>query len=170
MNEYYKELGIDSKRVSANMEIVKRVVEEWSEDKRQAARISLQEDIEERKAFEQISAIIALFLSFFAIVLEILKQNRYIEDIIIGLIYLIVVLFAVMWMRGKKDIHLYVGLLSLLEELKSDSEHSSAQIAENNVLSMTNETVQQPWVSSHTVERTGRHRHKRGIFIRIQFR
>ena len=122
INKYYKKLEIGTHRVSDNLEKVMDKIESWSEEERLAVEVSLKEDINSSNNYSDLIPLMALIANAFttaSLALELPAFDNYTIELIAFIVVLVIILLTVgIWIYAKKETHLYVGLLCLLEEME----------------------------------------------------
>lgn len=125
-------MGIGTKRVSDNLPKVKAEIEKWSEDERQAARLSLKEDISDGENYNQLLPFVLLIIDAFIMIILEMDLASFSKNTIAGIaltvVFAITILVWIVWKNGRDHIYIYAGLLLLLEELDHKSElHNNMQ-------------------------------------------
>lgn len=125
MNSYYGKLEIGKDKVSNHLAEVKKKLAGWSAEERQAARISLQEDIKDSENVNQIFPMLSIVLNAFTTATIGFKLESLEEGTVVGIVFclsiLVFVLGVFMWMGEKRFIYKYEGLLSLLEDMEQEA-------------------------------------------------
>lgn len=125
MNDYYKKLKIGSDKVSNHLNEVKKELAGWSEEERQAAIISLQEDVSDSENMNLLFPMVSIVFNTFTTATKELDLS-FLGQETVSCITFVVILFAllwcvVIWIEGKCHIHKYKGLLSLLENMEMEN-------------------------------------------------
>lgn len=109
-------MGIGKDKVSKHLPKVKKKLADWTKDDREAAIVSLEEDICDGESYNMLPTMCAFFLDI--LVSAVMKlfgdANSVLFIVLIGLV--IGVGIVLQWLHGRSKVYKYKGLLCLLRE------------------------------------------------------